>query len=938
MSMKAAKARVIGFVMAVSVWLGACLNGVAQTPAVPARGVDVTLNEKGIAVAIKDMGNFTLEYPVLEPGKLKPVQKEIAGKAADLTYAGDIKLHIEVAEGCKVNLSFSNAGALKTFKFETMILAHYGDYGGTWTIGKGEPQPFPAQKPAKAHLYQGRGGGFTLTDVSGHIFAVTGFPDYAFQEMIDLREWNWKTFYWHLSIPYNADMNMLTLVFSEKPHSGVASAAAPTKKVLVDRFGQATLKAFPGKIKSEAELKADVAGEKAYWASYKPQPVDKWGGMPGSKEKYNLEATGFFRVEKKNNRWLLVNPDGNVTFHLGLCGFTYNLSDESTSIKDRRDIFEWIPPLDGEFSNAFDPANKNLFSFYAANVIRKYGQETTKEQQIGRLIDRVRAVGFNAAGAFYSMKSAYTEKNFPRTDGVNLKPYLPGMHEVGDPFDDAVCRKLDADWAEKLTAQANDPLIIGYFFANEQQFTDIPRAVPQLSGKYAAKRKLVEMLQKKYPTIAEFNTAWNLQVLDFAALADKGLPVATPAAFTDMQAYTELFLETYFRLITETFRKYDKNHLMIGNRMTPATVNNETVCRIAGKYMDVISVNYYAWGIDRTFLERVYKGTGGKPLLFSEFFYSSGPESNVDSYNLDMPTQKARGEAYRNYVEQAASLGFVVGVQWYNLIDRSVCGLWWGSSERVNNGLFNVCDRPYDAMLREMAKAHDVLYDVLLNGKKPFQIDDSRFIAGATKARKLVKADRVVREAMKMDGIADGWPASPAQRITSEHLKIGRDGSGLEASFRLGWDAANLYLLVTVTDPTPLNNDHEGVDLWHGDAVEVLIGSEKLDQPGELLFTDRHVLLGAHPVVKPGSAHVVKAATQPVIQMVNVPSVDGTGYTMEAAIPWSALDIKPVEDLELLFDMAIDNAPPGADRAHQILWNGGSSGDRTYWGRLKLNP
>jgi hypothetical protein len=655
-----------------------------------------------------------------------------------------------------------------------------------------------------------------------------------------------------------------------------------------------------------------------------------------------LKSTGFFRVEKKNGRWLMINPDGNVTFHLGICVFGYNPGDEATYIKDRRDIYEWLPPIDGDFANAYHPEEwwrPSVFSFYAANVIRKYGKETTKDQQIGRLIDRVRAVGFNGVGAFSGNSPSFEEKHIPRMAHVGFGPALPGVHGVADPFDENAKRKTDENWAKSLPKNADNPLIIGYFFANEQGFEDIPRAIPQLSGKYAAKLKLVEMLRKKYPTIAEFNKAWNLQVTDFDALADKGLPVKTKAAFTDMQAYTEVFLEAYFSFITKTFRKYDKNHLMVSNRWQPGTANNETLCRKAGKYMDIISINYYGWGMDKSFIKRIYKWTGEKPQMWSEFFYSSGPESNAASYNLDMATQKLRGEAYRQYVEGAASLGIVVGIEWFSLIDQAVTGRWFSkfNGERCNNGLFNACDRPYNDMLREMAKSHASIYDVWIDGKKPFRLNDPRF-GGSGKTRKQVQAAKVAPGSLKIDGMAKGWPGRPPELISSERLAVGKDGTGLGATFKVAWDDKNLYVIVNVTDPTPLNNKAEGNKLWSGDGVELFIGSEKLAQPGPLLFTDRQILLGGHPQVKPSSTHVVNAATQPKIRLVNIPSVDGSGYTMEAAIPWSALDFKPSENAELIFDMAIDDAPKGGSRTRQIMWNGGpkNSGDRSYWGHLKL--
>jgi hypothetical protein len=359
--------------------------------------------------------------------------------------------------------------------------------------------------------------------------------------------------------------------------------------------------------------------------------------------------------------------------------------------------------------------------------------------------------------------------------------------------------------------------------------------------------------------------------------------------------------------------------------------------------MDVISINYYTWGVDRSFIERLYKWTGGKPQMWSEFFYSSGPESNAASYNLDLASQKLRGEAYRNYVEQAAATGYVVGIEWFSLVDQAVTGRWFSklNGERANNGLFNACDRPYDEMLREMARSHSVIYEVLLDGKKPFALDDPRFASSGTKARRQVQAGRVPAGSLKIDGLSDGWPGRPPERVSgSDRLVIGRDGEGLEATFKLAWDAENLYVIVNITDPTPLNSKSEGAMLWQGDGVELFIGSERLDQPGTLLFTDHQVLLGAHVHVKPSSTHVVKAPTQPEIRLFNARAVDGSGYTLEAAIPWSALDVKPAENTELLFDLAIDDASAGGNRTRQIMWNwnGESRTDRPYWGRLKLVP
>ena len=102
-----------------------------------------------------------------------------------------------------------------------------------------------------------------------------------------------------------------------------------------------------------------------------------------------------------------------------------------------------------------------------------------------------------------------------------------------------------------------------------------------------------------------------------------------------------------------------------------------------------------------------------------------------------------------------------------------------------------------------------------------------------------------------------------------------------------------------------------------------------------MLFTDRQILIGAG---KSPQAFVVNSPKQPKLDVAVVPSVDGKGYTLEVAIPWTVLDVTPKEGMELLFDLAVDDSPDGKGRRCQLMWNGGArnSSDRGAWGRLKL--
>jgi hypothetical protein len=901
----------------------------------------ISLSDKGINLACGAMGTFTLAYPHLNFGDNKkhdPIETRVQGSTATLGYENGCKVAVSAAPD-KIAVVFEAApAALKSFTTEFLIPPNYSE-GGRWRIGDAAGE-FPRLKPAKPHLYQGHARAFEFSNINKQCLSLA-LPEFTFVQLQDNREWNWNTFWADFTVPYIADRKTYEIAVA-------LDTSAAQRVVLVDRFGQTTQRDFPGKLKEESELKADAASDAAYYASFTPPARNRFGGLPGSGAKLGLKKTGFFHVEQKRigdrDIWVLADPEGDACFHLGVCSF--GPSEDYTTIEKRTDVFEWLPPHDGAFAAAWHTDkwwNPRAVSFYKANVIRKYGAYDD-EAQTARFVDRVRQVGFNAVGAFSAASPVFAKKGFPRVATLplsawQLAPAIPGVRGVFDPFDEKVRDKMDALFAKSVAEQADDPLLIGYFLDNEQAFEDLPRAIPALSGKHACKRALVSLLQDKYnKNIAAFNAAWGLDAPSFDSLADRGLPLTTQAAFADMQAYTERFLHAYYGIISKTFRAYDKNHMLIGNRWQPGTANSEALCRVAGQYLDVISINYYTCGIDAAFVRRLYNWSGRKPQMWSEFYFTATQESNVAPSNMDTATQRERGLAYRNYVEGAAALGFVVGTEWFTLLDQAVTGRFFEglNGERANTGLFNVADRPYRDLFAEMAKTHAAIYDVWLDGKTPYRFDNPRFSGTAGSATRTVSAGHPTAP-MAIDGQLAGWPGRPPERIGADRLVAGRETGGVEVAFKVCWDEKNLYLLANVTDPTPMKNAHTGGDLWNADVLELFVGSERLEEGGSLLFTDRQILLGAG---KNNQTFIVNQARQPAIESSVMPSVDGKGYTLEAAIPWTALAVAPKEGQTLLFDLAVGNSADGKQRICQLVWNGGprDSSDRSAWGRLTLVP
>ena len=84
----------------------------------------------------------------------------------------------------------------------------------------------------------------------------------------------------------------------------------------IDTFGQYRHKDWPGKVHSLAEL-MERRQQEAEELAEKPGPKD-WDKYGGWADGPQLRSTGFFRTEKHNGKWWLVDPEGRLFFSHGI--------------------------------------------------------------------------------------------------------------------------------------------------------------------------------------------------------------------------------------------------------------------------------------------------------------------------------------------------------------------------------------------------------------------------------------------------------------------------------------------------------------------------------------------------------------------------------------------------------------------------------------------
>ena len=200
-----------------------------------------------------------------------------------------------------------------------------------------------------------------------------------------------------------------------------------------------------------------------------------------------------------------------------------------------------------------------------------------------------------------------------------------------------------------------------------------------------------------------------------------------------------------------------------------------------------------------------------------------------------------------------------------------------------------------------------------------------------------------------IDGSLGEWDGVVAASSSSRVYTVaGWDGSeDLTAVWQLAWDNANLYVAVTVTDDTHVQTA-SGNQIFRGDSVDMQFDTAREADFGDGLSPDDFQITlspgdfaGSGPTAfryqgttsgsildAPGGNSVAVAAQQ-----------TGSGYTLEAAIPWSDLNLTPSQGLTIGLALnANDNDTVGTAVQEVMMSNmpNRTLTNPTTWGTLTL--
>jgi hypothetical protein len=406
-------------------------------------------------------------------------------------------------------------------------------------------------------------------------------------------------------------------------------------------------------------------------AGFIPKKVSE--NVYGSKIGTKLNATGFFRTEKINNRWWVIDPDGYPNFQRVVNGLRQNNSER----------------------------NK-------AAMLSTFGTEDVWMQ---KSLVGLKSFGFNGIGSWSETELIAAENNRSKTK-FSYTVILNFMSNYGKKRGGTyqlagntgypnqcifVFEQQFQDFCYKYANEAllykDDKNLIGYFSDNE-----LPFGMNNLDG---------------YLTIINEDDAGKQFAQNW--LKTKGI---TKDQITDVHRaeFAGIVAEKYYSVVAKALKQADPNHLYLGSRLHGGAKNIESILRAAGKYCDIVSINYYGSWTPKQELMKKWGEWAGKPFMITEF-YTKGMDSgmaNTTGAGFTVRTQLDRGCAYQHFCLGLLQSPSCVGWHWFKYQDNDPTAKGVDPSNiDSNKGIVNNDYEWYKPLVEKMKQLNEQIYSLI---------------------------------------------------------------------------------------------------------------------------------------------------------------------------------------------------------------------------------
>ena len=372
---------------------------------------------------------------------------------------------------------------------------------------------------------------------------------------------------------------------------------------------------------------------------------DKYAGWT----KINGKATGFFTVQQVDGRWWFITPEGNGFIAMGL------------------------------------------------NHIRSVGfpQQPGKEREAYNktVLEDLQLWGFNNLG--YSAPEELKGKipYIQEFQFAQISNWLPAERvSFPDVFTEEFAKHVDVIVKEICQSIKDDPYLIGYYstdvpfwsveFGQHRAQKDWIAEIRSLDRNSPGKQAYISFLEQKYGRFIDFDGVYRVSQSDrsidsFEKLLDFRFDDEVMNGYyrtmvwinQDNHEFLGRIAERYFSLTTGTIKKYDPNHLILGDRFEWLSTY-EAVLKVAAQYIDVCSIQLFGFdNIPIKVIEYYYEITN-KPVIICDFPVSKNyPEFDYVTDPV-FDTWDLAGQFYNRFVKEGlVGTDYIIGFQKCQYLD-----------------------------------------------------------------------------------------------------------------------------------------------------------------------------------------------------------------------------------------------------------------------------
>ncbi len=405
----------------------------------------------------------------------------------------------------------------------------------------------------------------------------------------------------------------------------------------------------------------------------------------GSRTDYPKQtATGRFRTAKIDGRWWIIDPEGCIHFNRSVTSLRKGTSTRNSQSWKGRFVSDadWIATTQNELAG-IGFHGTGAFCTNTYSLIQKHNSSYPDSPL-------TLAPSFGFLSQFKSQVGGYPDGN--------------SANEAGLVFYDgweAFCRNYvkSGDVKQYL----NDPNVLGIFSDNEIDFSS---GASDNEKSYLLFR-LLNISDANNPA-RKAAEEWCRNVLG------KNPDNHSKIYYADNSKFAGYVAEKYYSAVKAALTAADPGMMYLGTRLHGTPKYLQHVVEAAGKYCDIVSINYYGqWSPELETRVKDWGDWAQKPFIVSEFYTKGIEDSDLDNTSgagFSVPTQAERAYAYQHFTLSLLEAPNCVGWHWFKYQDDDGTD---NSGKPANKGIYDNYYRMYPLLGKYMKAVNFNVYDLI---------------------------------------------------------------------------------------------------------------------------------------------------------------------------------------------------------------------------------